>query len=139
MIQFTVYGNPVAQGRPRAGRTKSGEVVMFDPGKSKDYKRYVSMVASQHKPQKLIESAVALTVKVYRPIPGSWSKVKQQKAAEGQLRPISKPDLSNYIKGVEDAIEGVILKNDSQVIDYWESGKWYSHQPRIEVAIKELF
>ena len=61
MIQFTVYGPPVAQGRPRAGKTKSGDVVMYDPGKSKDYKRYVSLVAGQNKPTQLIENAVSLT------------------------------------------------------------------------------
>jgi Holliday junction resolvase RusA-like endonuclease len=112
---------------------------MFDPGKSKDYKRYVSMIAAQHRPPQLIESAVGLSVKVYRPIPGSWSKVKQEKAEKGEILPTSKPDLSNYIKGVEDAIEGILLKNDSQVVDYQGSGKWYSHTPRIEVAITELF
>ena len=138
MIEFTVYGEPVAQGRPRAGKTARGDVVMFDPGKSKDYKRYVAMIASQHRPKQLIEQPVSLTVKVYRPIPGSWSKVKQAKAENGALLPTSKPDLSNYIKGVEDAIEGIILKNDSQVVNYGESGKWYSQNPRIEVTIKEV-
>lgn len=138
MITFTVYGEPVAQGRPRAGKTKSGDVVMYDPGKSKDYKRYVSLVAGQNKPTQLIESAVSLTVKVYRPIPDSWSKVKQRQALEGTMRPKSKPDLSNYIKGVEDAIEGILLKNDSQVVDYGKSGKWYSDNPRIEIEVEEI-
>ena len=137
-IAFTVYGEPVAQGRPRAGKTKSGDVVMYDPGKSKDYKRYVSLVASQNKPPQIIESAVSLTVKVYRPIPDSWSKVKQRQALEGTMRPKSKPDLSNYIKGVEDAIEGILLKNDSQVVDYGRSGKWYSDNPRIEIEVEEI-
>jgi Holliday junction resolvase RusA-like endonuclease len=137
-IQFTVGGEPVAQGRPRAGKTKSGDVVMYDPGKSKDYKNLVRMVAWEHRPHRLIESAVTMTVKVYRPIPDSWSKVKKAKAAAGELLPISKPDLSNYIKGIEDAIEGVILKNDSQIINYGDSGKWYSENPRIEVEIREV-
>lgn len=137
MIAFTVYGEPVAQGRPRGAVSDKGKVVMYDPAKSKDYKNYVSMVASKHKPPSLIESAVSLTVKVYRPIP-KMSKVKHQRALEGNLRPTSKPDLSNYIKGVEDAIEGILLKNDSQVIDYGQSGKWYSDNPRIEIEVREV-
>lgn len=137
MISFTVYGEPVAQGRPRAGKSKSGDVVMYDPAKSKNYKQYVRLTATQYRPSALIESAVSLTVKVYRPIP-KLSKVKHRQAIEGVLRPKSKPDLSNYIKGVEDAIEGVLLKNDSQVVDYGDSGKWYSDNPRIEITIKEL-
>lgn len=137
MISFTVYGKPVAQGRPRAGKTFSGQVVMYDPTNSKDYKRYVAQVASQHRPDQLIESAVSLTVKVFRPIP-KLNKTKHRQAVEGILRPKSKPDLSNYIKGVEDAIEGILLKNDSQVVDYGNSGKWYSETPRIEIEISEI-
>ena len=138
-IAFTIQGEPVPQGRPRAGKNKTtGDVVMYDPMKSRDYKHYVRLVASQYKPPKLIEDAVMLTVKVYRSIPASWSKVNQQKARDGILRPKSKPDLSNYIKGVEDAIEGVLLKNDSQVVEYGNCGKWYSDSPRIEVIVKVL-
>lgn len=138
-ISFTVYGKPQAQGRPIAGKTPNGKVVMYDPTTSKDYKKLVAWEASLHRPSKLIESAVSLTARVYRPIPKSWSKVKRQKAINGEIRPSSKPDLSNYIKGIEDAIEGVILANDSQIVDYLDCGKWYSDVPRIEVEIRELF
>lgn len=137
MISFTVYGKPQAQGRPRAGKTRNGDVVMYDPTNSKEYKRHVALVASQHRPNELIESPVSLTVKVFRPIP-KMSKIKHRQAVEGILRPKSKPDLSNYIKGVEDAIEGILLKNDSQVVDYGNSGKWYSETPRIEIEISEI-
>lgn len=136
MIKFIVYGEPTAQGRPRAS-SQNGKILMYDPAKSADYKKYVGLIASQHRPPSLIESAVSLTVKVYRPIP-KLSKVKHQQAVEGILRPVSKPDLSNYIKGVEDAIEGILLKNDSQVIDYGQSGKWYGEVPRIEITILEM-
>lgn len=135
-IAFQVYGEPVAQGRPRAGKNKTtGDVVMYDPAKSKNYKNYVAFIASQHRPKFLIESAITLSVKVYRPIPASWSKADKENARSGIKRPTSKPDLSNYIKGVEDAIEGILLKNDSQVVDYGDSGKWYSENPRIEVGV----
>lgn len=136
MIKFIVYGEPTAQGRPRAS-SQNGKIRMYDPAKSADYKRYVGLIASQHRPSELITSAVSLTVKVYRPIP-KLSKVKHKQAVEGILRPVSKPDLSNYIKGVEDAIEGILLKNDSQVIDYGQSGKWYSENPRIEIELNIL-
>lgn len=135
-ITFTVYGEPQAQGRPR-GAIQNGRVRMYDPTDSKNYKQYVSLIASQHRPIELIESAVSLTVKVYRPIP-KLSKVKHQQAVEGTLRPKSKPDLSNYIKGVEDALEGILLKNDSQVVDYGDSGKWYGEVPRIEITLREV-
>ena len=133
VIKFIVYGEPVAQGRPR-GTVLNDKVRMYDPARSSDYKKYVGFIASQHRPPNLIELAVSLTVKVFRPIP-KLNKVKHQQAVEGILRPVSKPDLSNYIKGVEDAIEGILIRNDSQVIDYGQSGKWYGEVPRIEVEI----
>nr|WP_326134879.1 RusA family crossover junction endodeoxyribonuclease [Cytobacillus horneckiae] len=40
MIKFTVFGEPVAQGRPRA-TTINGQVRMYDPAKSKNFKEYV--------------------------------------------------------------------------------------------------
>lgn len=138
-IAFTVYGNPQAQGRPRAGRTRTGKVVMYDPTDSKSYKQQVAWVAAEHRPSKLIESAVMLTVRIYRPIPKSFTKTKRQKAINGEIRPDTKPDLSNYLKGIEDAIEGVILANDSQIVQYGECGKWYGEVPRIEVEIRECF
>jgi Holliday junction resolvase RusA-like endonuclease len=138
VITFTVYGKPVAQGRPRAGKTFSGNVVLYDPGKSKNYKQMVGLVAMKHRPPELIKDAVNITVKVFRPIPKSMPKYKREKALKGVLRPTSKPDLSNYIKGIEDAIEGILLANDSQIVSYDGSGKWYSDTPRIEVEIIEV-
>jgi Holliday junction resolvase RusA-like endonuclease len=134
MIEFVVYGAPQAQGRPRAS-VRHGRVVMYDPTSSRDYKHIVSLTASQHRPKELIEKPVSLTVKVYRPIPASWSKAKKEKAIRGLLLPTGKPDLSNYIKGVEDAIEGVLVHNDSQIVDYGHSCKKYSDTPRIEVRL----
>ncbi|CAK8584782.1 hypothetical protein BMEGG_00693 [Priestia megaterium] len=42
MIEFTIYGEPVAQVRPRAS-TRGGFVKMYDSKKSKDFKQYVEL------------------------------------------------------------------------------------------------
>ncbi|MCY8504529.1 RusA family crossover junction endodeoxyribonuclease, partial [Bacillus atrophaeus] len=68
LIQFIVYGEPVAQGRPR-GSVRNGKVRMHDPAKSKDFKQYVALVASQHRPKKVITGPVAMDVRVFRPMP----------------------------------------------------------------------
>lgn len=136
MIQFTVYGEPVAQARPRASAV-NGHVKMYDPQKSKDFKRYVRLVASQYAPSSLLEGPLYLEVKVYKPSLKSFSKKKAQKAEQGSLRPISKPDVDNYVKGVKDACNKVIWKDDSQVVDLHVS-KWYSEKPRVEVTVKHL-
>ncbi|GGH17128.1 RusA family crossover junction endodeoxyribonuclease [Paenibacillus segetis] len=138
MIQFTVYGEPVAQGRPRAS-TQGGFVKLYDPAKSRDYKDYVRLAAVEHAPAALIEGPIGMALTVYRSMPKYLSKYpKKASAAErGEILPTSKPDTDNYLKGVKDALKGVIWKDDSQVVDVF-ARKRYSARPRIEIKIKEL-
>lgn len=136
VVQFTVYGEPVAQGRPRAANI-AGHIRMYDPQKSRDYKDYVRLAASQHAPRKLAEGPLRLRVNVFRPIPKSFSKKKAAQAEAGDLRPTSKPDADNYLKGVKDALKNVIWKDDSQVVEV-TVGKWYSDRPRVEIQITEI-
>lgn len=136
MIQFTVYGTPVAQGRPRA-TTMNGQVRMYDPAKSKDFKKYVKLVASQHRPPQLIDGPISMKVEIFKPSLKSFSKKKTLAAERGELRPLTKPDVDNYVKGVKDALKSVIWKDDSQVVDL-HIGKWYSENPRIEITIEEI-
>ncbi|PGV06835.1 hypothetical protein COD81_15380 [Bacillus cereus] len=136
MIQFTIMTEPVAQGRPRAS-TVNGKVRMYDPKKSRDFKRYVSAIAAKFAPTSLLEGPLQLEVKVYKPSLKSFSKKKALAAEEGLLRPTTKPDVDNYVKGVKDALNKVIWHDDSQVVDLKVS-KWYSEKPRVEVTVKEL-
>jgi Holliday junction resolvase RusA-like endonuclease len=136
VIQFTVYGNPVAQGRPRFS-TQGGFTKAFDPAKSKDFKKYVKLVASEHRPDHLLDGPLKMEVKIYKSTLKSFSKKKTQQAESGIIRPTTKPDVDNYVKGVKDALNSVIWKDDSQVVDLVVS-KWYSEQPRVEVTIIPL-
>ena len=136
MIRFTVYGEPVAQGRPRA-TSMNGKVRLYDPKKSRDYKKYVKLVAAENAPEKLLEGPLNLEVKVYKPTLKSFTKKKKAAAERGELRPVTKPDVDNYVKSIKDALKNVIWKDDSQVVDLHVS-KWYSEKPRIEVKVVPL-
>ena len=132
-----VLGEPVAQGRPRFSR-QGGFVKAYDPAKSRDYKQYVRLVAAQDAPAVPVTGAVLLSLKSYRAMPKSMSKAKREAALAGQLRPTTKPDVSNVLKGVEDALKGLWYADDSQIVGYGELGKWYSERPRIEVTMQEI-
>ena len=132
-----VLGEPVAQGRPRFSR-QGGFVKAYDPAKSREYKQYVRLVASEDAPETPVTGAVLLSLKIYRAIPRSMSKRKHEAALAGQLRPTTKPDVSNVLKGVEDALKGLWYADDSQIVGYGEIGKWYSERPRIEIAMQVL-
>ncbi|CUB44727.1 MULTISPECIES: RusA family crossover junction endodeoxyribonuclease [Bacillus] len=136
MIQFTIYGEPVAQGRPRAA-TRNGMTRLYDPKKSRDFKQYVKLAASDHRPSSLLTGPLELRVKVYKSTLKSFSKKKAAEAEQGLLRPSKKPDVDNYIKGIKDGLNKVLWHDDSQIVDLHVS-KYYSQNPRIEILVKPL-
>lgn len=135
-ISFEIMGDPVAQGRPRAGKSFSGHTVLYDPAKSRDFKQYVKLVASQHKPQELITGPVHLEMTFYQPTPKKYhTKPKQELIAAGILLPTTKPDVDNLAKGVKDGLTKIIWQDDSQVVSMLVR-KLYSMTPRVEVLIR---
>lgn len=137
-ISLTVPGEPTAQQRPQF-TTVSGYAKAYDPEKSKDYKNYVRLAAAvQMAGRKPLTGPLALSVRVYRSIPKSMSKKKAALAEAGELRPTTRPDLDNYVKGIKDALKGICWVDDSQVVAYVEPfGKYYSARPRVEVDVME--
>lgn len=140
-IHFTIYGEPVAQGRPRAGKIQRGRLrgktILYDPEESRDYKTYLKLAASQQAPEKPLEGPLQLVVHIYRSMPKSFSKKKKAAAEAGEIRPTTKPDADNYLKGVSDAFNKIIWQDDSQIVSATVE-KWYSEQPRIEVIVTKL-
>ena len=138
MISLIIYGECVAQGRPRFS-TRGGFARAYDPAKSKDYKDYIRLAAVEHmRGSPPLTGALALSVRVYRSIPKSMSKIKATRAEAGEIRPITKPDLDNYEKGIKDALKSICWKDDSQIVAHKEPfGKYYSATPRIEVDVME--
>lgn len=138
-IELIVYGNPVAQGRPRFSR-QGGFVRTYDPVKSKSYKQLIRLELQpllSNPDFTPINQACRLFLKVFRTIPNSFSKKKWEAAINGEIRPTTKPDTDNYVKGALDALNGTVLKDDSVVCAIFAQ-KFYSERPRIEVFIDIL-
>ena len=80
-----------------------------------------------------------LRLKIYLPVPKSMSKYQRQFIVSGNLRPIKKPDLDNFIKHFMDCANGLLWPDDSQVVEYLPgTGKYYDdgQGPRWEVEIQ---
>lgn len=136
-IELTVYGNPVAQGRPRFSR-QGGFVKAYDPIQSKSYKQLIRLELQpllSDPDFTPIDQACCLKLTVFRAIPKSFSKKKREEAALRYIRPTTKPDTDNYVKGVLDALNGTVLKDDSVVCEIF-ARKFYSERPRIEVVLE---
>ena len=136
MIRLTIPGEAVPQLRPRFAR-HGNFVQTYDPAKCRDYKTYIRLLAGKTYKGPPLEGAIFLRVMVYRHPPASWGKVRIAAALAGQIRPTTKPDLTNLVKGIEDALNGLVWTDDARIVEQ-HTGKWYADRPRVEIEIKEL-
>ncbi|MBP2657279.1 MAG: Endodeoxyribonuclease RusA [Firmicutes bacterium] len=136
MINFTVFGEAVAQGRPKF-TTINGHAKAYDPAKSRSYKQIVRDEALKYKPSVPLQEAIKLRVVIYKGIPKSFSQKRRILAIAGSIRPTTKPDVDNVVKGIKDALKSVIWRDDSQVVEL-AADKFYSETPRVEIEISAL-
>lgn len=137
MVDFIVDGEPVAKARPRFVK-RQNFVQSYTPQKTKTFEQTVAEAAKKAMgASEPLEGPLALSVRIYRVIPKSWSKQKIKDAERNEIRPISKPDIDNYIKAVMDACNGVLWVDDSQVVEL-HSHKAYSKYPHVEITMFEV-
>lgn len=134
-LTFTIPGEPTAQGRPRFS-THGGFVKAYDPEKSRNYKAYVKLLASeamQNIGLTLTELPLGVEIIADVGIPSKSKKFKEQ-ALNGLQLPIKKPDVDNVAKIILDSISGIVYKDDKQIVKLTVSKK-YSDTPKVEVKI----
>lgn len=79
-----------------------------------------------------------LGVIAFLPLPESKPKWFKELALKGEIQPTSKPDIDNIVKLVKDVANGIIWKDDSQVVGLLKTGKYYSATPKYVLIIEEL-
>lgn len=83
------------------------------------------------------EEPLCLMVHAFRSVPESWSDADRARALDGNIAPTSRPDGDNYLKLVQDALNGIAYRDDSQIIDSHVI-KRYSAEPALRVELREL-
>jgi len=134
-ISFVIYGEPSAQERFRF--TQGG--FTYKSKKQKAAEKVIYHQAIKYRPKKLITGPIVLNVCFYRSIPKSWGFKKKEIAQRRNILPTTKPDLSNYVKQIEDVLTGIFWKDDNCIVAYEKVMKYYSVTPRTEIEIYELF
>lgn len=132
-VTFRVYGEPVAKGRPRF--TRQGRA--YTPKKTHDYESEVAgMAKAAMGSSEPLETPVTVCVYVTFPIPQSYSKKRSEACLNGSERHTKRPDLDNIVKAVTDACNGVVYKDDSQIVNL-HAKKVYGDTAMVEVYITE--
>ena len=136
MVTFKVDANPV--GKQRARYVKRGNFVQaYTPEKTRTYEALIKDAAKQAMGEaEPLETPVSLYLYIRVPIPVSATKKRLKAISDGSEKPIKKPDASNILKSVEDGMNSVVYKDDSQIVNIHVT-KVYSSVPGVDVCIKE--
>ena len=134
-IKIVIPGEPVAKGRARYSNS-GGFVRAYTPSKTKNAETLIKVNAMGEVARQGFKRSgqpLILTLMVFVPIP--VSKLKEWKKT--CILPITRPDIDNYLKLVMDALNGIVYKDDNQVVCV-KVFKLYSQSPRLEIFIREV-
>lgn len=137
MISFSIPGVPVGKGRPRFAK-RGNFVQAYTPEKTASYENLVKVKAEeamQGKP--IIEGAAGVSMFLFVAPPASWSQKKQRAALAGEIHPTSKPDMDNVVKGIFDACNDIVWRDDKQVCSLTVV-KRFAAMPGAVVEIKAI-
>ena len=149
---FFVEGHPEPQSRPRFSVQKdrygrATGVNTRDTEKSKAYKMRVyacALLAYKKNGKQILNGPLELHLIVLKEIPQSFSKKKRKEAEDGQIFPVQRPDLDNYIKAALDGIgmkglPKIIFSDDAQVVCIKAEKRYsFNGQVGMVIEIKEL-
>lgn len=136
-IYFELDGLPIGKARARVV-AQAGRVRAYTPKRTAQYEEAIAIVAKgAMRGNKPFASAVSMRITLHMPVPISWSKKDRALALDGRMPHTSKPDCSNVQKSVEDALNGIVYVDDSQIVDV-RVVKQYSSRSRMCVAVEQV-
>ena len=135
MLTLTVTGKPIAQARPRFVR-RGKFVSTYNPQETEAGKFALSVMAQLPEGFKPFNGPLAMSCLFCLPIPKSSEK-KRRAMLAGEILHTKRPDCSNYLKFIEDCMNGVVWLDDSQIVQI-SAEKCYAEIPRTVIVIKEL-
>jgi Holliday junction resolvase RusA-like endonuclease len=133
-VTVVIGGPPTAKGRPRM--TCRG--FAYTPAATRKYEahgRLAAMLAMDGRPPIAVPVRAEITIDL--PVPASWSAKRRDAALAGDIRPTSRPVTDNYIKAALDAINAIVIADDSLVVAL-AATKQYANVPQLTIMIATL-
>lgn len=131
ILDVMVYGLPQAQGRPRAFKDKGGNVRVYDPATSKAWKKAIKeQILMNHAPDDgLYEGPVHMSC--------TFALLRPKSLPKKVTEPAKRPDLDNYVKALTDSLTGIVIRDDSQIVEMF-ARKMYGDPPGVRVKLERL-
>ena len=130
-VTYSVEGDPVGKQRPRFSRGRT-----YTPKKTVDYESLIASKASQAMgSSEPLQTPVAIFIWISHAIPASYSKKRKEACLNGLDWP-KKPDLDNVAKVFLDAMNGIVYKDDVQVVKLRVSKRYYT-EASVHVLVRE--
>ena len=146
-VAFTIYGEAQPAGSKKGFiNKKTGGVIITDANKNlKTWQNTVSEVArdvmlpADGPGHDILEGPLSMKLTFYRTRPKSHFNADGSLNAEGRRMtfPSKRPDTTKLTRGIEDALTGIVWKDDAQVV-HQECWKDWSTVARVEVEVSEL-
>ena len=132
-VVFSILENPVPKGRPRS-TVRNKKINVFTDTKTRQYEFRSKLWLVRAVGFTQFEGALKVTAHFYIKPPKKYKKddIKNEK-----YFPKTRPDLDNYVKALLDICNGIIFKDDAQVVEL-ETCKKYSNQPKTFVKVEVL-
>ena len=133
MITITIPGIPIAKGRPRLGKHGT-----YTPTKTVNYENLVQLCYMDQADGVKLEGALQMVIDLFFPIPKSYSKKRVEAIKEMEELHTKKPDASNCLKSIEDALNRFAYDDDSQIVGLTARKHYTTEEPRAVVTIAEV-
>ncbi len=136
-LNFVIYGSAQPAGSKRGFVHKgTGRVVIVDDNKkAKPWKESIAEVAGKlMEGRTLFEGPLSLRVTFFRPRPQGHYGKKGLRASAPKF-PITRPDCTKLLRGLEDSLTGVVYRDDSQIVSQFVEKHYTDGPERTEVRV----
>jgi Holliday junction resolvase RusA-like endonuclease len=147
-LRFTVLGKPEPAGSKRAfTNPRTGKAMVVDANKNAaPWKQQVAGAAIEAQANVPPEEGspwfagpISLSVRFYVKRPrghyGTGKNADRLRRSAPRY-PTTKPDATKLLRGVEDALTGIVWRDDAQIVDQYVA-KRYGTPERCEIAVEE--
>ena len=138
-LTFTVYGKPVAKGRPRM--TRNGHV--YTPQTTREYEERIRNAAMSEMGRSKIlpwtdKQPLKVVIDAFFKLPKSATKKDRVDVLNHIKFPTVKADVDNIAKSILDGMNGYVYGDDAQVVDLVITKRYDCEDAFVIVTVKEV-